>query len=225
MVKKRGVNTRTAARMGGGVVRQRIIYRLSGGVCACRSSICHKCRVVRARFSGGEKCRRKRTEKQPSHGKDKTNAAFFRRMHQAFVQSRNIRPRDDCQQDKHNPIEPPYMTPYEQNKRRKDEQRDKCRNHYTPEVFRMRRTSNPPRGHHRANQQDRSHDAPIGKENATPKNERRQGAFARQFMNAWRQATHLQPPSHSRLVSFGLGLNAVRMLSLMPYSDFSKIKP
>lgn len=205
--------------------RQRIIYRLSGGVRVCRSAICHKCRVVCARFSGGEKCRRKRAEKQPCHGKGKTNAAFFRRMHQAFVQSRNIRPRDNCQQDKRNPIEPPCMTPCEQHDRRKDGQRGNRRNHHAPEVFRMRRTAHPSRGHHRANQQDGSHDAPIGKENANPKNERRQGAFARRILNARRQTTHRQPPSHSRLVSFGFGLNAVRMLSLMPYSDFSKIKP
>ena len=103
-------------------LRQRIIYRLSGGVCACRPVICHKCRVVCARFSGGEKYRRKRTEKQPGHGENETNAAFFRRMQQPFVQSRNIRPRDNCQQDKRNPIEPSYMTPCEQRKRRKNGQ-------------------------------------------------------------------------------------------------------
>lgn len=124
--------------------RQRIIYSLSGGVRVCRSAICHKCRVVCARFSGGEKCRRKRAEKQPCHGKGKTNAAFFRRMHQAFVQSRNIRPRDNCQQDKRNPIEPPCMTPCEQHDRRKDGQRGNRRNHHAPEVFRMRRTATHP---------------------------------------------------------------------------------
>ena len=117
-----GAEMQTAAQWAAAELRQRIIYRLSGGVCACRSAICHKCRVVCARFSGGEKCRRKRTEKQPGHGENKTNAAFFRRMQQPFVQSRNIRPRDNCQQDKRNPIEPPYMTPCEQRKRRKNGQ-------------------------------------------------------------------------------------------------------
>lgn len=38
-------------------------------------------------------------------------------------------------------------------------------------------------------------------------------------------SSHRQPPSHSRFGSFGAGLNAVRMLSLVPHSDFSKINP
>ena len=141
-------------------------------------------------------------------------------MPQPFVQSRNIRPRDDCQQDKRNPIEQPCMTPCEQHDRRKDGQRGNRRNHHAPEVFRMRRTAHPSRGHHRANQQDGSHDAPIGKENADPKNERRQGAFARRILRFCHQAR-----ASSRFESLSFLLNQERIDSPICWLTPSPILP